>query len=59
MSRGLVFFVRCVIAMIVIVVVARFLGFTWADAENFIENGLVRAAKILQLLRGIAHTPLG
>lgn len=58
MSRGLVFFVRCVIAMIVIVVVARFLGFTWADADNFIENGLVRGARVLQLLRGMAHTPL-
>lgn len=59
MSRGLVFVVRCIIAIFVIVVVARFLGFTWADVDNFIDNGMMRAMKVLGLLKGAAHMPLG
>ena len=58
MSRGLGAVVRFVIAVMVICVVARFLGITWADVEHFFTNGMGPAAKFLQLFKGIAHTPL-
>ena len=58
MSRGLGFLVRLVIAIIVICVICRFVGITWADVDNFIDNGMMRAMRFLGLLKGAAHTPL-
>ena len=55
MSRGLFFVVRLFVAICMIVVVARFLGITWTDVDNFIDNGVMRALRVLQQLQGLAH----
>ena len=59
MSRGLMFAVRFLVAVVVVVALCRFLGVTWNDVDNFIDNGVLRAAKRLSIFKGIAHTPLG
>lgn len=58
MSRTIGFLLRLVLALIVIGVVCRFLGITWSDVDNFVDNGLIRALRFLQYFRGAAHTPL-
>lgn len=58
MTRGIGAIVKFIIGICIICVVCRFLGITWADVDNFVDNGMLRAMRVLSLLKGSAHMPL-
>lgn len=55
--REIRYITACMISLIVVIFVMKFLGITVADVRDFVVNGIGGGLKFLLQFRGIYHWP--